>query len=196
MSRPQVLPLVPLTLPGWGACSNSPFPFLFFESAAETFKNTLRMNTNRSRPGQLLWVKNSARTNLLFSALSVESMTAHGFKVALLCLKQSTMYVRLFLLWKYFTFSSFCSITNSMSCLMLCTQMGLAITWVTATILCFFCFFLRVIWIHNCWSPKLALHTQSATTKWAEMLIPNIQFGAARGKQHSALSLLSFPCAG
>lgn len=75
--------------------------------------------------------------------------------------------------------------------------MGLSITWVTATIFWFFFFFLvHVIWIHNCWSLKLALHTQSATTKWAEMLIPNIQFGAARGKQRSVLSLLSLPCEG
>lgn len=42
MSRPQVSPLVPPTLSGWGACNNSPFPFLLFETAAETFKNTLK----------------------------------------------------------------------------------------------------------------------------------------------------------
>jgi len=54
--------------------------------------------------------------------------------------------------------------------------MGLPIMWVTATILwlllflsLFFCQE-HVIWIHNCWSLKLALHTWSAMTKWVEML--------------------------
>lgn len=51
------------------------------------------------------------------------------------------MHVRLFLPWKYFTFCSFCSNTNSMFCLKLCIWMGLAIRWVTATILCFAFFF-------------------------------------------------------
>lgn len=80
-----------------------------------------------------------------------------------------------------------------MSCLRLCIWMGLAITWVTAPLIFFF-FFVHVIWIHNCLSLKLALHTRSVITKWAEILIPNIHFGAACGKQYSVLSLLSFLC--